>query len=298
MSSDSIKLMEAVLARDIISRLRDAGIPEEQLNSIKADHWTPETLESLDPWSRRYLEGGHLWGDAPSSCGEFLLDTLPPDSLILDLGCGYGRDSKAYTEYGHRVLAVDMSQIAAIDAGAQLEDSITEGRAGILRADFIRAPILQEKFDAVSTHRMFHLPDPSEINALVNRISGALRANGLLVLTARSPKDFNEEQMDMIDEKTAVYKDRPAHRVNFYDEERLKNTLSDHFTDFSFQHGEEIESIGNYDKDGNPVMSHYLRVIARKKTDAERHYDRRNNGNGNGNESGSNDLLNKTPEIV
>ncbi len=279
-------LMEAILARDIISRLQDAGVTEEQMAAIKADYWKPEILESLDPWSRRYLESGQLWGNEASTCGEFLLDNLGPDSLVLDLGCGYGRDSKAFAENGHRVLAVDMAQIAVIDAASQLEDAIKSGSAGVMRADFIRAPILQERFDAVSTHRMFHLPDPSEIKALTNRIAGALKAKGLLVLSARSPADFNPEQMDKIDDKTAVYKDRPTHRVNFYDEERLTSVLSDRFTDFSFQHGEEMESVGNFDEDGNQVMSSYIRVVARKKTDAERRADRNGNGSRNGGNGG------------
>lgn len=304
MSLTTRQLVEAILARDIITRLKESGISDDQLAGIKTEYWKPEILEQLDPWSRRYLEGGHLWGDDPSTCGEYLLDTLPPSSNVIDLGCGYGRDAKAFAENGHNVLAVDISQIAVLDAATQLEDAIKAGYAGVMRANFIRAPILQGKFDAVSTHRMFHLPDPREIKALTNRIAGVLKAGGTLVLSARSPEDFNPEQMNRIDDNTAVYKDRPTHRVNFYDEERLLSVLSSKFTDFSFQRGQEIESVGNVDSQGHPVMSSYIRVVARKKTDSELQAGRNGNGgNGNGNghgngDSGDTHLTHTAPEAT
>ncbi|MCB1680348.1 MAG: class I SAM-dependent methyltransferase [Rhodospirillales bacterium] len=282
-------LVEAILARDIITRLKESGVSEEQLAGIRAEYWKPEILEQLDPWSRRYLEGGHLWGDDPSTCGQYLLDTLPPSSSVIDLGCGYGRDSLALAENGHNVLAVDISQIAVLDAATQLEEAIKAGYAGVMRANFIRAPILQGAFDAVSTHRMFHLPDPREIKALTNRIAGVLKSKGTLVLSARSPEDFNPDQMDRIDANTAVYKHRPTHRVNFYDEDRLIGVLSDRFTDFAFERGQEIESIGNLDASGAPIMSSYIRVVARKKTDAEFRSDRANGRNGGGNGNGNGD---------
>ena len=41
---------------------------------------------------------------------EFLLKYLKPHAHILDLGCGSGRDSKAFLEQGYKVTAMDGSQ--------------------------------------------------------------------------------------------------------------------------------------------------------------------------------------------
>mgnify|MGYP001082761996 CR=1 FL=1 len=38
------------------------------------------------------------------------LSRLPKRSLILDAGCGSGRDAKAFTNLGHRVIAFDASR--------------------------------------------------------------------------------------------------------------------------------------------------------------------------------------------
>lgn len=42
---------------------------------------------------------------------EFLLKYLKPHAHILDLGCGSGRDSKAFLEQGYKVTAMDGSQV-------------------------------------------------------------------------------------------------------------------------------------------------------------------------------------------
>ena len=42
---------------------------------------------------------------------EFLLKYLKPHAHILDLGCGSGRDSKAFLQQGNKVTAMDGSQV-------------------------------------------------------------------------------------------------------------------------------------------------------------------------------------------
>lgn len=263
------QVLESYLLKGVLDKLKDVGITDEQLSNIQSDLWKPEVLEELDSWSKRYLTEGHLWGDAPSICGEFLIDELSPSSSILDLGCGYGRDSKALLEHGHRVTGVDNAMIAALEARSQLDEHIKKRNAHIVEGDIITAPIIQRNFDAVLSHRTLHLPDPKDVPAIIHRVAGVLKPGGTLVMTARSDEDFNEEQMDRINENTAVYKDRPTHRINFYNEERFESVLKYKFTDLSFQRGEEIESLGNIDGNGQPVMSQYIQVIARKKTDKE-----------------------------
>lgn len=263
------QVLEAFLLKDVVKRLKDSGVTQEQIESIQSNLWKPELLNELDGWSKRYLTEGHLWGDEASVCGKHLIDELPPSSAVLDLGCGYGRDSKALLEHGHRVVGVDNSLIAALEARASLDEYIKNRTAHIIEGDIITAPIIQRNFDAVLSHRTLHLPDPKDVPAIISRVAGVLKPGGLLVMTARSHEDFNPNQMTRIDDSSAVYNDRPTHRINFFNEERFEAILSSKFTDLSFRHGEEAESIGNNQLDGSPVMSQYIQVIARKKTDKE-----------------------------
>lgn len=274
-------IIEAVLLRDIVNRLRENGINEEQIKSLSLPSWQPNSLSHLDLWSKRYLVGGHLWGDEASTCGKFLIGNLPPNSKVLDLGCGYGRDSKKLVEHGHNVLALDMSKIAVIDASEQLEEAIEAGQASVMRANFMTAPIIQRAFDAVLSHRVIHLEAPENVESLVTRMAKTLKSGGHIAISARSPEDFNPEQMVMTAPMTAEYKERPGHKIHFYDEERLRSVLSPKFTEFSFTRGEEIESVGNNKSDGSPVMTQYVRVTARKATGAEIKEFKRNETNDN-----------------
>lgn len=259
---------------DIVTRLKDSGFGSDSLRNIRVDvNWKPELLNDLDNWGKRYLgKDGHLWEDKPSKCGEFLLNELKEPSLILDLGCGYGRDSKALLKQGHYVLGIDKSEGAIIASELELRDYINDKKAFLISGDFAKTSLIKNNFDAVLSHRMLHLPNTEDARAIIDNIAAALKPGGTLVLTARRHDDFNKEQMKWVNSKnsndngnTAVYKDRPQHQINFYDEERFRNVLSEQFTDLSFEPGEEIESVGNYDENGKPVMSQFLRVTARKK---------------------------------
>ena len=263
-----------VLLSSVLQRLEGAGVSADQIKVISANL---PTVRELKGWDKRYAEGGHLWGDSPSICAQHIIDSVDPSSLILDLACGYGRDSLHFVKNGHRVVAIDKSEIAVAEAMSVLGAGgyIDTGNAGVMCFDIVKAPLLQGAFAAVSCHRMFHLPEPSAVPPIARGAYGVLEEGGIIAVTARSPDDFNSSQMNMVDENTAVYKDRPEHFIHFYDEKRLKKALSRYFTDFSFEQHEEIESVGN-EIDGHPVMTKLTLAIARKKTASEM----KKNGNG------------------
>ncbi len=41
---------------------------------------------------------------------EKLMNYLPKNSLILDVGCGTGRDAKYFIEHGHRIVGIDICE--------------------------------------------------------------------------------------------------------------------------------------------------------------------------------------------
>ncbi len=102
---------------------------------------------------------------------------LPPDSQILDAGCGPGLVSAAFLEAGHRIYGVDLSG-----------EMITRARARCApfgdRATFAQTtvfdPSLWGPFDAtISRYVLHHLTDPAEF--LFRQVE-LLRPGGLVVL--------------------------------------------------------------------------------------------------------------------
>lgn len=73
-----------------------------------------ETLDFYNNNSKSYLEStldidmSHLYSD--------FLSKIPSEGSILDLGCGSGRDSKAFIDKGYKVTAVDGSKELAKEA--------------------------------------------------------------------------------------------------------------------------------------------------------------------------------------
>lgn len=239
-------------------------LPENQNKNWPANN--------LDIWSKRYQDEGALWGEAPSECAQILLTKLKkPHARILEFAFGYGRDTKALLDQGHFVEAVDKSDVGVILAQERIENYIRTDRAKIIHGDFLEAQIQNDYFDAAISHRTLHLIDQVKAPEVIKRIATSLKPGGVLVLSARSPRDFNKQQMKWVnanganDNTTAIYKHRENHVINFYDENRLTTLLKDYFTNLSFLNGEEMESCANIDVNGKHIMSQYVMVIAQKK---------------------------------
>ena len=92
-------------------------------------------------WDDTYRDGGRPWGESPSELAavavQRLQGTAGPGLSILDVGCGYGRDSRYLSRELHAaVLGVDLSAegIAAARAwapgGAEGGVESTAGGAG------------------------------------------------------------------------------------------------------------------------------------------------------------------------
>ncbi len=230
-----------------------------------------QLADDLDIWSKRYRDQGYLWGDTSSACAQALLSKLKPHARVLEFACGYGRDTKVLINKGHFVDAFDKSDVGVALARERVKNHINAHRAKIVHGDFLEARIQSGFFDAAISHRTLHLIDPLRASDVVEKIAASLKPEGTFILSARSPKDFNEQQMTWVkttganDNTTAIYKDREAHIIYFYDEARLMALLEDSFTNISFFNGEEIESCTNIDANGQHIMSQFIMVIAQKK---------------------------------
>lgn len=100
------------------------------------------------------------------------LKKIPLGALILDLGCGSGRDTKAFLELGYKVEAVDGSSELCRRA-----------------SEFTGIPVKQMLFrelDSVETYdgiwacaSILHLPE-KELKVTLHRIQRALKPGGIL----------------------------------------------------------------------------------------------------------------------
>ena len=105
-----------------------------------------------------------------SKIQEQFLKYVKPGGRILDLGCGSGRDSRAFLERGYEVVAVDGSRELAKIAGAYIGQEV-------IVADF-REFEPEGTFDGIwACASLLHLPK-EEIAAVMRRMAAHLPEGG------------------------------------------------------------------------------------------------------------------------
>lgn len=103
---------------------------------------------------------------------------------LLDIGCGPGRDLKAFSEQGHRAIGVEGAarfvEMAAAFSGCE-----------VWHQDFLALDLPEGFFDGIFANAsLFHVPRLS-LPAILSQLHGALRSGG--VLFCSNPRGANEE---------------------------------------------------------------------------------------------------------
>lgn len=109
---------------------------------------------------------------------------VQPPFRILDLGCGPGRDLKAFTSRGHVAVGLDGAEpfvrMAREETGCE-----------VLHQDFLNLDLPVEAFDGIFANAvLFHLPS-REISQVLRKLHAALRSGG--VLFSSNPRGNNQE---------------------------------------------------------------------------------------------------------
>ena len=115
-----------------------------------------------------------------------LLDAIAgtPPFAILDLGCGPGRDLRAFTALGHEVVGLDGA--AELVALARAETD-----CAVLLQDFLDLDLPSAHFDGIFANAsLFHVPS-SQIARVLADLAAALKPGG--VLFCSNPRGDNQE---------------------------------------------------------------------------------------------------------
>ncbi|MEV6430718.1 class I SAM-dependent methyltransferase [Nocardia sp. NPDC051463] len=159
------------------------------------------TEESVRGFYDQLAEGYHLlyrdWSEAIDRQGD-AIDGLLRRELddgpvrILDTACGIGTQSLGLAALGHRVVAVDLSPVAAARAAREASDR----RLGLptAAADMRALPFRTADFDAVvcADNALPHLLTPADVCAAFGEMRRVLRPGGLLVATTRDYDTLRE----------------------------------------------------------------------------------------------------------
>jgi SAM-dependent methyltransferase len=153
-------------------------------------------------WDRRYARDERMWGHGPSELARLAVARLTPyaapELTVLDVGCGYGRDTRYISgELGCRVVGLDASPAAVEAARKEHAAALRRSRSLRLEAEYVAgdlgwlasAPEHAGPFDVVFCSGVYHLLGPIGRREFAAALAAAARPGGLLFLSTLSPRD-------------------------------------------------------------------------------------------------------------
>jgi SAM-dependent methyltransferase len=154
------------------------------VNSRELEQISAKTLAHYDDNAESFWEGtrGH---DVSQNIGALLRHiAAEPPFTILDLGCGPGRDLKAFTALGHLAIGLE---------GAERLAAMARSHSGceVWGQDFLALDLPEARFDGVFANAaLFHVPR-EELPRVLRELHAALKPGG--VLFSSNPHGHNEE---------------------------------------------------------------------------------------------------------
>lgn len=162
---------------------------------------------------------------------EKFIKLLPPKAIIIDLGCGSGRDAKVFTNMGIDVLGIDFC--------SNLID-IAETHAPLAKfelMDIEKIDLPNDSFDGVwAACSLGHIPK-KELSNVLQQIHRILREDGYFYLALK--KGSGE-----ILEKDSRYDGDHKKFWSYYEEDELKNILQ--LAQFKILDFKLIEKVHSY----------------------------------------------------
>ncbi len=151
-------------------------------------------------WDRLYAAGERPWGDAPSELARLVVARLRRPSqdafgskssfTLLDVGCGYGRDSRYLAnELGCAVVGIDPSPAAVMAARAARRGALPVEYITGDAASFGGRPDQQGRYDVVFAGQVYALLGPMGRREFAAGLTALTRPGGLLFLSTLSPRD-------------------------------------------------------------------------------------------------------------
>ena len=132
-----------------------------------------KTIEYYNDNAERFIQDTQT--ASMSDIQKTFLRMIPENGTILDLGCGAGRDSKAFLDAGYKVVSVDGSK-KMCEATTQLT-----GMPAICSTFQDYEP--EEMFDGIwACASLLHLT-PEELKEVVSRLSLSLKTGGCFYMS-------------------------------------------------------------------------------------------------------------------
>jgi SAM-dependent methyltransferase len=202
-------------------------------------HW------NLKHSSGDYEDLRHL----PSPLAKLAEPYFPKGSLILDLGCGVGRDAEYFAKKGHQVTATDFSEDAIELCKKHFEGSGIGFAVQDMHDPF---PYPNNKFDVVYANLSLHYYSDQKTREIIIEIYRVLKNGGTLAFACKSYDDFHNNGVE-VEKDIFLSKDGVA--IHLFSVDYAKSILEGVF---------KIDHLDEVDEEYKGRHSKIVRCIVRK----------------------------------
>ena len=140
------------------------------------------TKKDTDYWNSYYKK--KVAPTNPSDFAKYINSKIDSPKIILDVGCGNGRDSYYFSNQGHTVIALDNSE----EALKQITSS-TFGKIPTICSDVSNLEITKPFVDVVYSRFSLHSLDEESYANSLNVVYNILNLQGLFCIEVRSVED-------------------------------------------------------------------------------------------------------------
>lgn len=203
-------------------------------------------LKQYDRMGKEYISGQEkFYGDKNDEASQFLIDSLGniDNKIILDFGCGHGKDILTYEKLGPKeIYGIDISEMMVEEAKKRVKDP-----SKIQVCNIEQTPFEDSFFDAVVSRYGFHYLKENDI--AYAEMARILKPGGKMALILPHPfsdlmlqkeKVYGNGELIELD----LYTDRvkivyPVHKM----EEFLTKEFLKHFCLTGFLEGTQADAI-------------------------------------------------------
>ena len=143
--------------------------------------------KKIRDWDDRYADSDYLFGTAPNDFLKSVANRLTPNSQILCLADGEGRNGVYLATLGHEVTAIDQSRVGLEKAKKLAEQK--QVSIETIEADLAEYDLGVESWDCIVSI-FFHIPSAVRAH-IYPRIITALKPGGILILESYTPEQLD-----------------------------------------------------------------------------------------------------------
>jgi ubiquinone/menaquinone biosynthesis C-methylase UbiE len=202
-----------------------------------------DTIDWYDQNSEQYAKG--LYAVTPEASIGDVIKYLPPNSYVLEAGCGPGRETQFLRAKGLKTTGIDLSKgLLEIARKMNPETEYVQG-------NFLKLPFPENTFDGVWSHAsLVHLETIEDVKKALEEFHRVLKTGGIVFVKVK------EQQGE---EKTAVVADALSNHERFFRYYTMEE-MTDLLTEAGF---EILETMKRGDDHGRPEVS-WIEIIAKK----------------------------------